>query len=43
MKTDASLIARVLHADDREAFGELVRRHQPMVRGFLRRMLGRNS
>jgi RNA polymerase sigma factor (sigma-70 family) len=40
MKTDASLIARVLHADDREAFGELVRRHQPMVRGFLRRMLG---
>ncbi len=42
MKTDASLIARVLHADDREAFGELVRRHQPMVRGFLRRMLGNN-
>jgi len=40
MTTDASLIARVLHADDREAFGELVRRHQPLVRGFLRRMLG---
>jgi RNA polymerase sigma-70 factor (ECF subfamily) len=40
MTTDASLIARVQHADDRVAFGELVRRHQPMVRGFLRRMLG---
>lgn len=34
------LIARVVHADDRRAFGELVRRHQGMVRGFLRRMLG---
>lgn len=34
------LIARVLHDDDRAAFGELVRRHQPLVRGFLRRMLG---
>lgn len=33
------LIARVVHADDRAAFGELVRRHQPVVRGFLRRML----
>lgn len=40
METDARLIARVLHDDDRAAFGELVRRHQPMVRGFLRRMLG---
>jgi RNA polymerase sigma factor (sigma-70 family) len=34
------LIARVVHDDDRAAFGELVRRHQPIVRGFLRRMLG---
>lgn len=41
MQTDAALIARVLHDDDRAAFGELVRRHQPLVRGFLRRMLGR--
>ena len=40
MENDATLIARVLHDDDRAAFGELVRRHQPMVRGFLRRMLG---
>lgn len=40
MLTDAVLIARVVHDDDRAAFGELVRRHQPMVRGFLRRMLG---
>jgi len=39
METDARLIARVLHDDDRAAFGELVRRHQPLVRGFLRRML----
>jgi len=34
------LIARVLRNDDRQAFGELVRRHQPLVRGFLRHMLG---
>jgi RNA polymerase sigma factor (sigma-70 family) len=40
METDAVLIARVLHDDDRASFGELVRRHQPLVRGFLRRMLG---
>jgi len=40
METDTVLIARVVHADDRRAFGELVRRHQGMVRGFLRRMLG---
>jgi RNA polymerase sigma factor (sigma-70 family) len=42
METDAMLIARVVHDDDRSAFGELVRRHQPLVRGFLRRMLGSN-
>jgi len=40
VESDARLIARVVHDDDRAAFGELVRRHQPMVRGFLRRMLG---
>jgi RNA polymerase sigma factor (sigma-70 family) len=40
METDAMLIARVVQVDDRIAFGELVRRHQPVVRGFLRRMLG---
>jgi RNA polymerase sigma-70 factor (ECF subfamily) len=40
METDAVLIARVLRNDDRQAFGELVRRHQALVRGFLRRMLG---
>ncbi len=40
METDAGLIARVLQDDDRAAFGELVRRHQSAVRGFLRRMLG---
>ena len=34
------LIARVVHDDDRSAFSELVRRHQGLVRGFLRRMLG---
>ena len=42
MENDALLISRVLRDDDRVAFGELVRRHQPMVRGFLRRMLGGN-
>ena len=42
MNNDALLISRVLRDDDRVAFGELVRRHQPMVRGFLRRMLGGN-
>lgn len=40
MTPDAMLVARVVHDDDRAAFGELVRRHQPLVRGFLRRMLG---
>jgi RNA polymerase sigma factor (sigma-70 family) len=40
METDAMLIARVVQVDDQAAFGELVRRHQAVVRGFLRRMLG---
>jgi len=34
------LIARVVQSDDRRAFSMLVQRHQGMVRGFLRRMLG---
>jgi RNA polymerase sigma-70 factor (ECF subfamily) len=38
--TDADLIARVLAREDQNAFGELVRRHQSPVRGFLSRMTG---
>ena len=37
---DTELIARVLSRDDRHAFGELVRRHQSAIRGFLRRLTG---
>jgi RNA polymerase sigma factor (sigma-70 family) len=36
--SDAALVARVLAADDRRAFAELVRRHQSAVRGLLRRL-----
>jgi RNA polymerase sigma-70 factor (ECF subfamily) len=36
--TDAQLIARVVVHDDRNAFSELVRRHQSAVRSALRRM-----
>jgi RNA polymerase sigma factor (sigma-70 family) len=36
--TDAELITRVLRADDRAAFGELVHRHQSGVRQFLRHL-----
>lgn len=36
--TDADLIARVLSREDHNAFGELVRRYQSPVRGFLTRM-----
>jgi RNA polymerase sigma factor (sigma-70 family) len=35
---DAALISRVLVSDDRNAFGELVRHHQSVVRGVLRRL-----
>jgi RNA polymerase sigma-70 factor (ECF subfamily) len=38
--SDAALIARVLAGDDRNAFGELVRRHQSQVRSLLRRLTG---
>jgi RNA polymerase sigma factor (sigma-70 family) len=43
MVDDAQLIARVVRNDDRAAFGELVRRHQGAVRGFLRRMQGNSG
>jgi RNA polymerase sigma-70 factor (ECF subfamily) len=36
--TDADLIARVLSHGDQNAFGELVRRYQSVVRAFLARM-----
>lgn len=36
---DSELIARVLRADDRGAFAELVRRHQAAVRALLRRLV----
>jgi RNA polymerase sigma factor (sigma-70 family) len=36
--TDSELIARVVAADDRGAFGELVQRHQSAVRQFLRHL-----
>lgn len=38
--TDEELVARVLAADDRRAFAELVRRHQSAVRTLLRRLSG---
>ncbi len=41
--SDAALIARVVVSDDRHAFGELVRRHQSMVRATLRKLTGGNS
>jgi RNA polymerase sigma factor (sigma-70 family) len=40
--TDASLIARVLVDDDRNAFGELVRRYQSDVRALLRKLTNGN-
>ncbi len=38
--TDPELILRCVEADDRAAFGELVRRHQSAVRHFLRHLTG---
>jgi RNA polymerase sigma factor (sigma-70 family) len=38
--TDADLIARALLYEDQNAFGELVRRYQSPVRGFLVKMTG---
>jgi RNA polymerase sigma-70 factor (ECF subfamily) len=40
---DAELIARVLSSQDKNAFGELVRRYQSPVRGFLAKMLRGDS
>jgi RNA polymerase sigma factor (sigma-70 family) len=40
--SDAQLIARVLVQDDHHAFGELVRRHQSVVRACLRKLTGGN-
>jgi RNA polymerase sigma factor (sigma-70 family) len=40
--TDAQLIARVVISDDRNAFSELVRRHQSSVRTTLRRLTAGN-
>jgi RNA polymerase sigma-70 factor (ECF subfamily) len=40
--TDAQLIARVVVHDDRNAFSELVRRHQSAVRTTLRRLTAGN-
>jgi RNA polymerase sigma factor (sigma-70 family) len=41
--TDADLIARVLLREDHNAFGELVRRYQSPVRGFLMKMTNGNT
>jgi len=41
--SDEVLIARVVVRDDRHAFGELVRRHQSVVRATLRKLLGGNT
>src|SRR5438132_4106209 len=41
--SDAQLIARVVVSDDRHAFGELVRRHQSVVRATLRKLAGGNA
>jgi RNA polymerase sigma-70 factor (ECF subfamily) len=37
---DSELIVRVVDSDDRAAFGELVRRHQSVVRNFARNLTG---
>ncbi len=41
--TDANLIDRILQDDDRNAFNELVRRHQSAVRGLHRRLTNGNE
>ena len=38
--SDADLVACVVRLDDRDAFAELVRRHQSPVRQLLRRLSG---
>lgn len=39
-RIDAALISRVVQLDDRDAFGQLMLRHQGMVRAQLRRLTG---
>src|SRR5689334_14990155 len=41
--SDAELIAKVLLDDNRHAFATLVRRHQSVVRGLLRRLAKGNE
>jgi RNA polymerase sigma-70 factor (ECF subfamily) len=41
--TDNDLIGRILLRDDRNAFAELVRRHQSQLRSSLRKMMGGNN
>lgn len=41
--TDEDLVARVLATADRQAFGELVGRHQRLVRGLLARLSGNRA
>jgi RNA polymerase sigma factor (sigma-70 family) len=41
--SDSDLIARVLLDDDHHAFGELVKRHQSVVRGTLRKLTAGNE
>jgi RNA polymerase sigma-70 factor (ECF subfamily) len=41
--SDEELVARAVAANDQEAFGELVRRHQSRVRGWLRQLTGDES
>ncbi len=39
-REDIELVARVVSAQDTDAFGELIRRHQSHVRNFLRKLCG---
>lgn len=41
--TDEELVALVIATKDAQAFGELVRRHQPVVRGMMARMAGNRA
>jgi len=41
--SEAALIARALHNDDRHAFGELVKRNQSALRAMLRRLTRGNA
>ena len=41
--SDSDLVKRAVALDDRESYGELVRRHQSAVRRFLRHLSGGNA